>query len=71
MSGSQETDVLFSLIIPASTIVDISVEIRVVEQEAPTAGDVPAGAVLGQMYGGFLDGIAGGTMSPIGLVPLP
>jgi len=71
MSGFQETDDLFSLILPAASIVDVSVDIRFVEQEAPTAGDTPAGATLGQMYGGYLDGIATALLTPIGLVLLP
>jgi hypothetical protein len=71
MSGSLETDVLFSIQCPANTYCDLTAELRLVEQEAPTAGDVPAGAAVGQLYGDYLDGIAGGAWVPIGLVTLP
>jgi hypothetical protein len=71
MSGNQEADVLFNLILVANTVIDIMVEIRQVENEAPTAGDVPAGAVLGQLYGGYLDGITSGSLTPVGYTPVP
>jgi hypothetical protein len=71
MSGSQETDPLFSITVPANTIIDIVVDLRLVESEAPTAGDVPAGAILGQLYGNYLDGIASGKLSPDGYAVLP
>jgi hypothetical protein len=71
LSGSQETDPLFSITVPANTIIDIVVDLRLVESEAPTAGDVPAGAVLGQLYGNYLDGIASAKLSPDGYAVLP
>lgn len=71
MSGNQESDVLFNLILVANTVIDIIVEIRQVETETPTAGDVPAGAVIGQLYGGFLDGITSGELTPVGYQPVP
>jgi len=71
MNGSQETDDLFSVTTYNGSIIDLSVEVRLVESEAPTAGDVPAGATLGQIYGDYLDGIASGLLAPVGLVVLP
>jgi hypothetical protein len=71
MSGSQETDPLFSLSIPANTIIDITVELRLVESETPTAGDIPAGASLGQLYGNYLDGLVSGKLAPDGYTALP
>jgi len=64
ISGQQETDQLFILSLPANSIVDVIADIRFVESEAPTAGDIPAGASLGQLYGNYLDGIAGSTLTP-------
>jgi len=71
MSGNQETDVLFELTFPIDTIVDVMVEIRLVENESPVAGDIPVGASLGQIYGDYLDGIASGLLAPIGFTTLP
>jgi hypothetical protein len=71
MSGNQETDPLFSLSVPANTIIDITVELRLVESETPTAGDVPAGATLGQLYGNYLDGLVSGKLAPDGYTALP
>jgi len=71
LSGQQETDNLMVLIFPADTIVDVSVQVRMVEQENPTAGDVPVGASLGKLYGNYLDGLASGLLAPIGFTALP
>jgi hypothetical protein len=71
LSGQQETDNLIVLIFPADTIIDVSVQVRMVEQENPTAGDVPAGASLGKLYGNYLDGIVSGLLLPIGYTFLP
>jgi len=71
MSGMQESDVLFALNIGASSVVDVLVDIRLVDEESPTAGEAPSGAVTGQMYGGYLDGIASGKLIPVGLIPIP
>jgi hypothetical protein len=70
MSGSLETDDLFVIVTSVGTVLDISVEIRLVESEAPTAGPVPAGASLGKVYGVPLDGL-GGNLIPVGFVNLP
>jgi len=70
ISGFSETDVLFVLQTPGSSVVDVDVDLRLVEAEAPTAGDIPAGATLGQVYGDLLDGI-GGMYSPVGFTQLP
>jgi len=71
MSGSLETDQLFSLILPANTIVDVTVDMRLVEQEAPTAGDIPIGATPGTLYGNFLDGNVTAVLSPVGYTVIP
>jgi hypothetical protein len=71
MSGPLETDILFSLSAPPSTIIDVVVDLRFVEQEAPTVGDYPTGATLGQVYGDYLDGIITGNFAPVGYTVLP
>jgi hypothetical protein len=71
MSGSQETDQLFLITLPANSIVEVTCDCRMVETEAPTAGDVPTGASLGQVYGDYLDGIASGKLVPLGYTVLP
>jgi hypothetical protein len=70
MSGSLETDDLFVVTTSVGTVLDITVEIRLVESEAPTAGPVPAGATIGKVYGVPLDGL-GGNLIPVGFVTLP
>lgn len=64
MSGSNESESLFSLTVESNTWIDITVEVRLVEQESPTAGDVSSGATLGRIYGDYLDGIASGKLNP-------
>jgi len=71
MSGSQETDQLFSLILPANTIVDVTVDMRMVEQETPTVGDIPIGATVGQLYGDYLDGNITAVLAPVGYTVIP
>jgi len=71
MTGSLESDQMFALTFPANTVIDVILDCRLVETELPTAGDVPAGAVIGQLYGDYLDGLASGLLSPIGYTVLP
>jgi hypothetical protein len=68
ISGSQEADGLFIIGQPtaaAASTVDVSVDIRFVDNEAAVAGDVPAGASAGEVYYNYLDGI-GGNFPPVG-----
>jgi len=71
MNGQDEGDPLFALTFPADTIIDIDVDCRLVENEAPTAGEIPAGATIGKLYGGYLDGLASALLPPIGYTTLP
>jgi hypothetical protein len=76
MSGSTDagdpTDILFSMVCPLGTVVDVTADVRFVEQEAPTSGPIPAAAILGQIYGSTLDGTgANGALVPVGLTILP
>jgi len=70
MSGTDEADPLFTLVVPSQTVCDVRVNLRLVDSEAPVAGDVPAGATVGQVYYDFLDGI-GGQWNPISVSQLP
>jgi hypothetical protein len=71
MSGQLESDPLFTMVLPANCVIDVSTEVRTVEQETPFAGDIPAGATVGQFYGDYLDGITSGMLAPVGLVTIP
>jgi len=71
ISGTSEADVVFAMTIPSESVIDVTVELRLVEQEAPTPGDPAVGATLGQVYGDYLDGIASGKLVPVGFTVLP
>jgi len=71
MSGTDESDPLFTIIAPAESIVDVAVTLRLVDNEVGTAGDAPAGANVGQVYYDYLDGIASGTWAPVSVAILP
>jgi len=71
INGTSESDQLFSLILPANCVIDVTLELRLVENESPTAGDVPAGAVVGRLYGNYLDGLVSGSLVPQGFAILP
>jgi hypothetical protein len=59
------------LAIQANSVIDITLELRFVETESPTAGDVPTGATIGQLYGDYLDGLTSGKLAPEGYIALP
>jgi len=71
MSGSNESEQLFSMTVEANTVIDVTLEVRLVEQESPTAGDVPAGATLGRLYGDYLDGVTSSKLAPDAYQALP
>jgi len=71
INGMNESDQMFELFIAANSVVDVTLELRMLENESPTAGDIPAGAALGQQYGDYLDGLASGKLSPLGFIVLP
>jgi len=71
MSGTDESDPLFIITAPTESIVDVAVTLRLVDNEAATAGGVPAGANVGQVYYDYLDGIASGTWAPVSVAILP
>jgi len=71
MSGFNESDQLFTLILPADCVIDVTLDVRLVEQESPTAGDTPAGATIGQLYGSYLDGFPSKVLVPVGYTVLP
>jgi len=75
ISAMSESDVLFNLTLPTECVVDVTTELRFVEQEAPTAGEAAVAATSGQVYGDYLDGIVTGvgtsSLAPVGYVVLP
>lgn len=71
ISGGSETDVLFKLYLMANSVIDVTCDCRNVDDEAPTAGDVPAAASIGQLYGDYLDGLTSGKLLPVGYIVLP
>jgi hypothetical protein len=75
ISGTSESDVLFNMTVPTDCVIDVTTELRFVEQEAPTAGEAAVAATSGQVYGDYLDGIVTGvgssSLAPVGYVVLP
>lgn len=66
ISGSSESEILVYLTAPSGSIVDLRVNARVIDHEAATAAEAPAGGTAGQIVYNYLDGLASGKMSPIG-----
>jgi hypothetical protein len=56
------------MFVEVETIIDVEMELRFVDNEGPTAGDVPAGAALGKLYYDYLDGIVSHQLVPFGTV---
>jgi hypothetical protein len=71
MSGTDESDPLFTIIVPAESICDVAVTLRVVDNEAATVGGIPVGATLGQVYYAPLDGNTTALWVPVGVSVLP
>jgi hypothetical protein len=71
LSGTLETDPLFTIVVPTNSIIDVQVSVREIDTESPTGADVPAGATVGQVYGDYLDGLTSGKLAPVGYTPLP
>lgn len=64
-----EGETLFSLTLPADAIVDVTVSLKFIENEAAEpCTDTPAGATPGTIYYDYLDGIASGKLTPVGPV---
>lgn len=70
MTGSLESDSLFLITLAANSVVDVTVDLRLVEKESPTAGDATSGLTLGQFYGGYLDGLSSGKLVPSNWTPV-
>jgi len=70
MSGQDETDPLFTISGTIGSTIDVAVSIRYVDNEAATAGGIPASALVGQVYYDYLDGIASGNLVPVGVAVL-
>jgi hypothetical protein len=72
MSGTDETDPLFTLILPVQSIVDVRVAVRLIDNEPQqTTSEILAGATLGRVYYDYLDGISSGLLLPVGGTVVP
>jgi len=71
MSGSDESDDLFTITVYGTAILDVHVSVRLVDTEAPTAGSVPVAATLGQLYYNYLDSDSSSVWVPQGGTVLP
>jgi hypothetical protein len=71
ISGTSESEDLFTLVLQPDCVIDVTLELRYVETETPVAGDIPAGASVGQLYGNYLDGIASGKLVMDDYLTLP
>lgn len=71
MSGFNESDSLFTMVLPADCVIEVILDVRLVEQESPTLGDPVTGATPGQLYGDYLDGSSSGKLAPVGFTVLP
>jgi len=66
ISGTNETEILLYITAPSGAVVDLRVNARVIDHEAATAAEAPAGGVLGQVVYNYLDGKASGKLQPSG-----
>lgn len=71
VSGNSESDVLFTITVPINSVIDVSAEVVMQEQESPVSGDAPTGATLGRLYGDYLDGRTTAKLAPVGYTVLP
>jgi len=71
ITGGDEAEELFAIGFSPNAIVQVTLECRMVESEAPVSGEVPSGATPGAIYCDYLDGIVTGYLSPLGYVALP
>jgi len=68
--NNNESEVLFTLTIPAASVVDIEVSVRLIENSTTQVGEVPSGGVIGEWYYNYLDGSASGLLNPVGAVTI-
>lgn len=61
---------VFNVIAPTGSILEIECDLVLVDNEATIAGPTLAGATLGRIYGGTLEG-ANANITPIGLTTAP
>ena len=71
-SGTSEANVLFVITAPTVTVVDLTMEIILQCDDAPTAvTSTVAGATAGTVYLAPMDGVAGNKILPVDYVTLP
>jgi len=65
ITGSNESEVLFEIEVPAGTIIDVKAAIRFIDDEAGVSAEAGAAATLGTVYYNYLDGFASKKLAPI------
>jgi hypothetical protein len=69
--ASNLTEDLLTITCPANSVVQIAVALRLMDDEVPATAYVVAGATVGKVYYGYLDGaVIGGVFAPSGGVAL-
>jgi len=66
ISGVNETEILLYITAPSGTVVDLRINARVIDHEAATAAEAPAGGTSGQVVYNYLDGRISGKLQPAG-----
>ncbi len=69
LQSGQTNGAVLNLAFPTGSVIDLHVQMCLVDQESPTAGQTTAGATVGRVYGGTMS--SGATFTPIGLTALP
>lgn len=64
--ASNSTEVLFTVTCPANSVIQMSVALRLMDDEPAPTAVVPAGATVGKTYYNYLDGITSGILTPSG-----
>lgn len=72
ISGSNETENLFTISCPMYTTIDIACSVRLADNEAAVAAEsgTAAGATVGRVYWNYLDGFASKQCAPRGGVTI-
>jgi hypothetical protein len=69
INGSNESEVLFAIVVPQESIIDVEVSMKLIDREAATAVSAAlTGVVLGTVYYGPLNGVTTKTILAAGSV---
>jgi len=68
ISGSNESEVLFNITAPIGAVVDVSLSLRLADDEAAVQGEdgTAAGSIAGRVYFNYLDGFVSKMLTPVG-----